>query len=198
MKHTVPELLEIAYTYFPRVPQEEERATPEYQRRLEAHRRAGAGESYEAWRVMLRRLRVRLNEAENPDIEVRNQSTRLLAPDDAPLDRCYCGCVYLPSRRPEEVSHRVSFRVSFVVPYYYIYSIHQVTTPGDFEYRISFSFSEDEVPFAQAVEEEIRQSYPGHEPMGPDVGLIVVPDVATTYQQPGEATIYDCLFTDYR
>ena len=131
-------------------------------------------------------------------LEVRNQSIRLLDPNDAPSDLCYCGGIYLPPRRAEEINHRVSFRVSFVVPYYYLYSVHQVNTPGDFEYRISFSFSEDETPFVLAVEEEIRRSYPGYEPMGPDVGLTIVPEVATTYQQPGEATLYDCLFTDYR
>lgn len=198
MKHSIPQLLETAYAYFPHPPPDEEKTTPEYQQRREAHERAGAGESYETWRAMLRRLRTRLNEAETPDLEVQNQSVRLLDPNDAPLDRCYCGALYLPPRRPEEINHRISFRVSFVVPYYYLYSIHQVNTPGDFEYRISFSFSEDETPFVLAVEEEIRRSYPGYEPMSPDVGLTIVPEVATTYQPPGEATLYDCLFTDYR
>lgn len=33
--------------------------------------------------------------------------------------------------------------------------------------------------------------------MGPEVGTVIVPNVATNVRIPGEASLYDCLFSDY-
>lgn len=170
-------------------------ASAEHERRMEAH--AQARTQYETWRSMLRRLRERFPRDACPGVHVTNESLRLEAPDAAPIDRCFSGSIELPPRADHEVNHRVGFRVSVVVPYYLVYGIHQVTAPEDFEHRTSFDFSADEAPFAAAVEEEIGESFPLHTRMTPEVGMTIVPNVATICRIPGEARLYDCLFSDY-
>ena len=46
-----------------------------------------------------------------------------------------------------------------------------------------------------AIVPEIEATY-GCEPMPPEVGRVVVPDVATNHRRIGEATLYDCLLND--
>lgn len=196
MKHTIPELIEVARRLFPEGcwPEGYE-ASDEHRRRMEAH--AQARTQYETWRSMLRRLRERFPRESFPGVHVTNESLRLEAPDAAPIDRCLSGSLELPPRTEHEINHRLGFRVSVVVPYYFVYSIHQVTEPLDFDHRTSFDFSADEEALAAAVEDEIRKSFPSHTRMTPDVGMTIVPDVATICRIPGEARLYDCLFSDY-
>lgn len=53
-------------------------------------------------------------------------------------------------------------------------------------------------PYTQALIEEILSTFGGHyEPMPPDVGKVIVPEVATSVRAFGEATLYNCLLSDY-
>jgi hypothetical protein len=61
--------------------------------------------------------------------------------------------------------------------------------------EILFSFSPDEVSHAEAITREIEATF-GTELLPPDAGTIRVPDVATNLRRLGEATLYDCVFTD--
>ncbi len=60
----------------------------------------------------------------------------------------------------------------------------------------SFEISPADEPFAKAIAEEIEATFPGHEPMPPEVGLTIVPDVVAGRGWFGEATLFGCLFSD--
>jgi hypothetical protein len=60
----------------------------------------------------------------------------------------------------------------------------------------SFDFSSEELHFVKAIVEEIATTFPGHEPILPEVGLTVVPDVQAGSSWFGESTIFTCLFSD--
>ncbi len=62
---------------------------------------------------------------------------------------------------------------------------------------LSFEPSPDELPLATLISAEIEATF-GCERMPPEVGCIVVPEVATNARGLGEATLYDCLLTDSR
>jgi hypothetical protein len=61
---------------------------------------------------------------------------------------------------------------------------------------MSFDFSPDEQPYAAWIAQDIEATWRGYERMPPEVGKVVVPDVSTNARCLGEATLYDCLFTD--
>lgn len=65
-----------------------------------------------------------------------------------------------------------------------------------FKRQARFDLSPDELPFAKAIAEEIEATFPGHEPIPPEVGLTVVPEVQAGNKLFGEATIFTCLFSD--
>jgi hypothetical protein len=91
------------------------------------------------------------------------------------------------------------------VPYYRIRSERNVYTrpyfakmspgPGDTEHQESSTFSAEEVPFVEALEEEICAWFPGYERMPAEIGAQIVPGVWVSSRAPGEATIFDCLFS---
>lgn len=60
---------------------------------------------------------------------------------------------------------------------------------------IRFDFAPDEQPCAARIVQEIESTW-GYQRMPPEVGRVIVPDVSTDVQPLGEATLYDCLFTD--
>ncbi len=60
----------------------------------------------------------------------------------------------------------------------------------------TFVLSPDEEPFAKVIAEEIETTFPGYEPILPEVGLTVVPDVQAGNKWFGEAAIFTCLFSD--
>lgn len=169
---------------------------------------------------------------------LQNYSLFLQSPTAAgTVDRCYTGVLSLPSPRPGEKGSTLEFLVSFVVPYYVIYSsglvedeektaamrasqaasvcvfvndtcfvlpvgvvkpelLAQERPLRAMEQVRSFAFSADEQPFVRAIKEEIETTFPGHEPMLPEVGLTVVPDVQAGARWFGESTIFTCLFSD--
>lgn len=237
MRHSVNELTGIVYCYYPRGlltndPRYEE--AEEHRRLVAARRQAGADN--EPWRAMLKRLGDQF-----PENSVQNRSLHL---PGGGWDACYSACLYLPTA-PGEHHHTVGFMVSFLAPYYVIYSSRTVDdlekieemkarrakparyasvniipntlvilpawmakilpacmvesepSPPMEAYRnvINFDLSPDERPYAAWIAQDIEATW-GYEPMPPDVGKVIVPDVATNLRLLGEATLYDCLFTD--
>lgn len=60
---------------------------------------------------------------------------------------------------------------------------------------ISFDLSPDEQPYAEWITRDIEATW-GYERMPPKIGKVIVPGVATDSRALGEATLYDCLFSD--
>jgi hypothetical protein len=58
---------------------------------------------------------------------------------------------------------------------------------------ICFELPPDEQPYAAGIAQEIEATW-GYERMPPEVGNVVVPDVATNLRRFGEARLYDWLF----
>jgi hypothetical protein len=122
MKHSLDDLLDIVYRHYPRkIPSYDPRYTKseEYVRLAEARRHAAAEQ--EPWRAMLRRL-----DQQFPEPGVQNRSLHL---QSMPLDACYSGALHLPN------DHSLGFFVSFLVPYYVLYSSRLVDDPDATEAR---------------------------------------------------------------
>ena len=127
MKHSVEGLIASAYQHFPRGIGSSDplyQETEEYRRRLAA--RASASSEYEIWRSMLLRIQERFPAAQHPGMMVENQSVFMQSPTAGPLDRCFKAALWLPVRGPAEKHHALDFLVSFVVPYYTVYSAGHV------------------------------------------------------------------------
>ena len=60
---------------------------------------------------------------------------------------------------------------------------------------VTLELSPEEQPYAAAMAREIETTY-GYEPMPPEIGNIIVPEVETASRRSGEATIYTCLMSD--
>jgi hypothetical protein len=103
-----------------------------------------------------------------------NQSLHLLA---RTLDAAYSAHIDVPGGR------KLGFHVCFLGPYY---GIHRTGHAG-------------EEPAASDLVREIEATYVGYEPIPPELGNVVVPDVALDCRNFGEATVYDCLLsTEWR
>jgi hypothetical protein len=222
MKHTLDELLDIVYRYYPRgvgildgdVDPELCTKTEEHARLVAARRQAATDER---WRSLLARLYERF-----PNM-VMNQSLHL---PTGSMDACYSFTIYLPGS--QLWSH-----VSFVAPYYITCSWRLIdvvkrvervrvvlqglqfyirrsaigpqflANPDDElpqtatvkESDITFDLSPDEQPYAAWIAREIETTF-GCEPMPPEVGTVFVPDLATP-KLPGEVRLYDCLFSNH-
>lgn len=202
MRHSVNELLEVVYRFYPRNMWTPERGhdpgyddTRENRDLVAARRRAGAEE--EPWRAMLRRLDARF-----PECSIQNQCLHLLS---GGCDACYSAWLWIEQAPDQkERTHCLAFWVSFVVPYYVIYSsrwicLDELDNEGQPKERreIRFDLSPDEQPYGRAIEEEIKMTFGSDfEPMPPEIGKIIVPDVVPGLKIMGEATLYDCLFSD--
>ena len=193
MKHSLEELFNESYRYFPRgepFPATGARETPQYRNQQEAHDRAST--SYPAWRALLRRIEERFPKEQFPGAGIEDRCPFLQKPGLTPWNRGYSGSLWLP-KSLREVERRIGFQVSFVVPYSMIYVWRDIGPAGEF----FFEPLPEERPFVDAVKEEIERSYPEHEWMPPEVGLTLVPEVVESGNGPGSrATIYDCLFSD--
>lgn len=208
MKHTIDELISIAYQYFPRGMLGDE---PGYDRSQELEKQRTAVEQaragYRVWRALLCKIEARFPEERFPGVSVQDLSMGLLAKSSDPDDRCFAAYLWLPTREAEEDSHNLLFRVSFVVPYYSISSSAVVYARtyytkmeighGGLENKDSVEFSPDEVPFSTGVAEEIRNAFPEHEIMPAAVGNTIVPEIRVGGHFFGEATIFDALFSDH-
>jgi hypothetical protein len=255
MKHSVDDLRSLVYQLYPRGlwPAEPGYSDSEEHRRMLAVRRR-AGEHDSPWRAMLDRIKARL-----PECDIENRSLHLCAED---YDICYCASLKLPTAMcdSDERSRALGLLVSFVVPYYLIYSsrfaycprgggspmgpksdlqahpdepldelafAHEMEDrasnrellppadsiahciiyaepdspfldPRDREFdlfrEIRFELRSDEQPYARAVAEEIEAAFPGYEPMPPEIGKVLVPDVVAGAGDMRKSTLYDCLF----
>jgi hypothetical protein len=63
------------------------------------------------------------------------------------------------------------------------------------DFTVAFDLSPDEWPYAEWIAREIEATF-DCERMPPEVGAVLVPDVATNRRTLGEARLYDCLFSD--
>lgn len=121
MRHAVSDLIEVVYQYYPRGTSRQDaryEQTDEYRRLSAARRKAGAEQ--EPWRQMLRRLG-----AQFPADSVMNGSLHLPTGEH---DAGYSGQIFLPTGAGEH-SRSVGFLISFLVPYYVIYSSRVVDDP---------------------------------------------------------------------
>jgi len=222
------DMIGIVHTYYPRGMVRDDpryKKSAEYGRLVAARRQAG--KDNEAWRTLLRRLSEQF-----PATSVLNDSLHL---PTGSLDAAYSGKVFLSP------SLTVGFLVSFLAPYYVLYSARVVedleerpTTGGRarviFAGRtcyvvpawvaklatlflgataspladdappkrtvVSFEFTPEEQACAAWLTQEIEAIW-GFERMPPEVGKVIVPDVATDNRSLGEATLYDCLFAEF-
>lgn len=237
MKHTVPELLEIVYTYYPRGVQMDDPAydgSPEHQRLVAARR--DAGRDKERWNTLLDGLAHQW-----PGASVLNQSLHLAGGNfDAG---------YMAEVTSSEAT--IGFVVSFLAPYYAVFTSRQEliptprsTPPGrapeherglgalislvgmiitrrripgicawrpswpsrrsakgtvspEMQKARSFDFTQKEADDAGRVARAIESIWADFEPLPPDVGRILVPDVSTNLRMLGAATLFDCLMTDH-
>ncbi|AUX25497.1 hypothetical protein SOCEGT47_060440 [Sorangium cellulosum] len=179
MKTTRSELLDVVYRFYPRGVDKIQRIyvppgepvyedTEEHRRLVEAANRGRA--EYPTWEAMIDRLDKRFG--------VQNESLCLVG---GGADPAYSARIYRPKDLepvPSPSSRAsLSFHVSLLGPYY---GIHDTGEP-------------DEIP--AAVAEEIEAAYPGYQPIPPELGNEVVPDVEMDAVLMGEATIFVCLFS---
>jgi hypothetical protein len=203
MKHTIDKLLTIVYRFYRHVKSyddlgtDEERLTAsrDTEALIAARRQAGAKEPYEQWEAMLDRLSARF-----PERVISNESIHLPTGSN---DACYIGRLYLIPK-PGEKSRALVFVVSFLVPYYAVYT-YRIIPLGEHEkadpeyparYQRSFTFAADEEPYVKEIVGEIEATYRGYEPMPPELGNVIVPDVLVGNQSLGKGTLFHCLFTD--
>jgi hypothetical protein len=98
---------------------------------------------------------------------MQNESLHLLAGGNDPA---YSARIYLPQET-------VSFHVCCLGPYY---GVHHTG---------------DAAEAAAAIAQEIEATYPGYQPIPPDLGNEIVPDVEMDTVSMGEATIHVCLLS---
>ncbi len=125
MKHSLDALFAIVYQYYPRgLAWDDPRyKASEATRKLRAARiEASAGEAYERWLAVVRRIHARF-----PSTEWMSYSTFLPTGD---FDGGYFARLFLPTV-PENIgSHHIAFLVSFLAPYYVIYRERSFLVPG--------------------------------------------------------------------
>lgn len=202
MKHTIDELRQILYQHYPRGMWDFEPGyddTAEY-RRLDAARKEAA--SSEGWLALLDRLCIRFNG------RIFNRSLALAT---FVSDACTWVSHSLPPdptknttfSRFNDEDHEIGLAICFIAPYYVLYSSRRVDRTScalmpESEPRLfhPFDLDDDEIADAQIMVDEMKALFPEHEPMPPNIGNIVVPDVMAGNQRIGKATLYHCFFTD--
>lgn len=201
MKHSTEELIAIAYQHFPRGMQDDDpryEQTQEWLRRKSARVRASG--SYEVWRTMLQRIQERFPREPPFGNMVENRSQFLQSTTAGPTERCFSGALWNPAEDPAQLNHELGFAVSVIAPCYIVFSSRAVPIDPPIGGRatarhVSFDLSSSELPFARAIAEEIEISFPDHEPLPPEVGNMIVPEVSTELPHPGVATLFECLFS---
>jgi hypothetical protein len=201
VKHSTSELITLAHHYFPRGMAEDD---PRYEQTEEWHRRksarARAGEQYEVWRTMLQRIQKRFPLQPPLGNMVEDRSLFLQSPTAGPTVRCFSAALWMPGDAAARTSNEIELAISFIAPCYVIFGSRAVPidpTIGlrETERQASFDLSSVELPFATAIAEEIALSFPDHEPMPPEVGNVIVPEISSELPPPAVATLFECLFS---
>ena len=170
---TRSELLEVVHWFYPRgILCTDDRYKDTEERHRQREVARRAVAGYPTWQAMTRRLGARY--------PFTSDSIRILGPRyvEKGYDPGYSGCIGIPG-------HRLGFGVSLLGPYY---GINRMGAPG-------------EEPAALDLAREIEATYPGHEPIPPELGNEMVPDVCLEARRFGKGTIYECLLStlwDYR
>lgn len=195
MKHSIEELFTLAYRYYPRGVERYDPVigtTEEYRRRIEIRR--GAIAEYDHFRALLKRLRLKF--PNSPLVEDQG-----LYHPEGNFDACFSGKLILPTLAPHQGQHALYFYSSFLAPYYLLLSKRALFLPRTRDTRGGFDRKEEtrydltaeEQPYAQAITGEIRATF-GGDALPPEVGRVIVPDLAVLHQTFGEVTINQCLF----
>ncbi len=164
---TRSELLEVVHRFYPRgILCTEDRYEDAEERHRQREVARRAVAGYPTWRAMTRRLGGRY--------PCRNYSIGVLAPRyvEKDFDPGYLGDIEIPG-------HHLGFGVSLLGPYY---GIKRTGAPG-------------EESAALHLAREIEATYPGYEPIPPELGNEEVPDVCLEAHRLGEGTIYECLLS---
>jgi hypothetical protein len=217
------ELLGVVYRHYPRGMARSDplyEQTEEYRRLSEARRQAGAAQ--EPWRAKLRRLRQQFptNEVQNLSLHLPTG-----AHDAAYAGQVFLPAspgehfhtvgflvgflvpyyVVYSSRIVDDDERDEGFRVE-MVHLVFDEDTCQVlpAEPGASDAEPAqrprreirrYELSSDEQPYAAWIARQIETNW-GCERMPPEVGSVIVPDVATNLRSCGEATFYDCLLSD--
>lgn len=183
MKHSVEELIQLAYHYHPRgipIQSPAYKRSKEYKRRLEACRKAA--EIYASWLAMIRRLAALF-----PQHRVYNHAMYMLSPGwDIPE---FAGVIELAGG-PGKQNPIIEFRVSVLVPYYKLFRKDVV---DENQSRKCFALPAEEGAVAARIAQEIEATFEGYEAMPPEVGNTIVPDMILPERPLDQATLYDCL-----
>lgn len=167
MTHT--NLLDVVYHFYPRGRRVDSPGyddTPERGRQVAAARRGRT--EYPTWQAMLRRLPVRY--------EAEDFSLRILGGGVEPACAAKLWLRGTPTRL-DPLDLNFGCCASLLGPYYVIYPAGRP----------------EEEPYVREVAREIEATYRGYEPIPPELGNMLVPDVGLDARPLGEATIYDCL-----
>ncbi len=189
MKHTIDQLIAIAYQYHPVDTWDESPAywvSPEHQRK-----RAAIDASKELdpkWHSLMDRLKSTFQ-----DCDFEDRTHLRVVPSS--IDACYYGRLLLPPS-PNGLHHIVVGLASVLVPYYFLFC--KTTLPdGSTASRIRYMPMVIEEPYFRGFAAEIEAAF-GYERMLPEVGLAIAPRVIAFNQVFGTARLYHCLFTDHR
>ncbi|XYH95638.1 hypothetical protein ACMHYB_48865 [Sorangium sp. So ce1128] len=224
MKHSVEELLDVVYMHYPRgidlaeqTDIQRYKETEEYCRLVAARRRAAADER---WPALLRRIEERFPSSivTNDSFHLPTGSLDASYSFSVSLPNTTHGRTlwfqigflvpyYLVYgwRLVQFVRQPEKFRVVFGGINFFVSRSPRdpelVSNSGDERLKsvtfnesyIDFELSPDELPYAEWIARDIEATF-GCERMPPEIGTILVPDVAVNLRTLGEATLYDCLF----
>ena len=174
---TRSDLIEVVYRFYPRElwttsPGYDD--TPQRRRLVDAARRGAA--EYPIWQAMLRRLATRYR--------FHDLSLHILG---GSADAAYTAQLGVRGKEAEEAAlvRRIGWRLRFGC---------SVSLLGPY-YVVRHTGSPDEEP--HEVAREIEATYAGYEPIPPELGDVVVPDVALDTRGFGEVTISSCLLSTH-
>ena len=183
-----PELLDAVYRHYPRglAPEDPAHAAaPETLRLREAQERARAD------RARLIAL-MEAVEAEVPGVQAMDLS--YLAYDAGYTVRFNADPVGEGTTRWREVVACISI----LAPVYLLYQSRiEVDAAGRQASTVTYAPDPDVAPLWDAAGRAVERIF-GHAPLAADAGLAVLPDVQVQNVPPGEATLYDALFTPSR
>lgn len=189
-------LFEIAYQYYPRRLSAEQPAykkSKEYQRRRKACRLSP--HILKPWRAMLLRLAQHF-----PHEQMIDDTRFFLESDDHPPPSLSGAILF--AQVPHLHSHSIEFCVSLLSPYYKIQSrlVTDDIQPHDTQTKpqkslVRLELSPSEQPYGTQIAHEIETAYAGYTPMPPELGTLIVPELASFGGRLGQVSIYDCLLS---